>query len=511
MKTGLTQPQRKARTRRTLVETARRVFLERGFHGASLDDIADPAGYSKGAVYSNFASKADLFLAVLDAHFEERARAYADVALDGGSLEDSYRAVARFRFAAEEREPEWEPLPLEFWTYAARREDLRTAVTDRRERFLDVIAGLIEELASRHGVAYAIPTREVARGSAALLRGMAIERMLDPSAASLEELELEQLPTLPKATFMREFDRIVTDPQLRLADLEAHLAGPDAATPFRGRYRAFASSGSSGLRGVFVYSEEEFATWVAAHLPVFGRIGVGPSTRLAPIGAPSPIHLSKQLFAAFGRGRNAPPRLSVLTPLREICDALESFRPDAVIGYASVIAALAQEQLDGRVRIAPRIVATGAELLTAEMEQRVVDAWGVRPVQIYATTEAPIVAASAPGQRELRVLADLVWIEVVDEHNRPVPAGTAGHKVLLTNLVNRVQPLIRYELTDSVTLAAPDVIASIDGRSDDILVLPGTHGGQVAVHPVRLRAPFARLPEVALYQLVASSEKRGFR
>jgi phenylacetate-CoA ligase len=316
------------------------------------------------------------------------------------------------------------------------------------------------------------------------------------------ELELEQLPTLPKATFMREFDRIVTDPELRLADLEQHLAGPDAGTPFRGRYRAFASSGSSGLRGVFTYSEDEFSTWVAAHLPVFARIGIGPSTRLAPIGAPSPIHLSKQLFAAFGRGRGAPPRLSVLTPLPEIIGALESFRPDAVIGYASVIAALAQEQLDGRLLIAPRIVATGAELLTSEMEQRIVDAWGVRPVQIYATTEAPIVAASAPGQRELCVLADLVWIEVVDEHDRPVPTGTPGHRVLLTNLVNRAQPLIRYELTDSVTLAAPDVIASIDGRSDDILVLPGKQGGQVAVHPIRLRAPFARLPEVALYQLV---------
>jgi AcrR family transcriptional regulator len=189
MKTGLTQPQRKARTRRSLVKTARRVFLERGFHSASVDEIAEAAGYSKGAVYSNFASKADLFLAVLDAHFEERARAYADVALDGPSLEDSYRAVARFRFAAEEREPEWEPLLLEFWTYAARREDLRAALAVRRERFLDLIAGLIEQLASRHGVTYAIPAREVARGSAALLRGMAIERMLDPSASSLDALE----------------------------------------------------------------------------------------------------------------------------------------------------------------------------------------------------------------------------------------------------------------------------------------------------------------------------------
>jgi len=207
------------------------------------------------------------------------------------------------------------------------------------------------------------------------------------------ELELERLPTLPKATLMREFDRIVTDPALRLTDLEQHLAGPEAGTSFSGCYRVFASSGSSGLRGVFVHSEDEFATWVAAHLPVFAAIGIDASTRLAAIGAPSPIHLTKQLFAAFGQGRSAPPRVSALTPMRELVDALESFEPDAVIGYASVVAALADEQLDGRLHIEPRILATGGELLTSEMEQRMRAAWGVRPIQIYATTEVPRVAS----------------------------------------------------------------------------------------------------------------------
>jgi phenylacetate-coenzyme A ligase PaaK-like adenylate-forming protein len=173
-----------------------------------------------------------------------------------------------------------------------------------------------------------------------------------------------------------------------------------------------------------------------------------------------------------------------------------------VIGYASVVAMLANEQLDGRLHIEPRVLATGGELLTSEMEQRIHAAWGVRPVQIYATTEVPIIAASSPEHRELRVLSDLVWIEVVDEENRPVPVGTPGYKLLLTNLVNHAQPLIRYELTDSATLAGPESIASIDGRSDDILLLPGAGGGEVAVHPLRLRAPFARLSEVALYQLV---------
>jgi phenylacetate-coenzyme A ligase PaaK-like adenylate-forming protein len=84
---------------------------------------------------------------------------------------------------------------------------------------------------------------------------------------------------------------------------------------------------------------------------------------------------------------------------------------------------------------------------------------------------------------------------VVDKHDRPVPPGTPGHKMLLTNLVNHAQPLIRYELSDSVILAGgPNPlglpyarIAAIDGRSDDIITLPAPRG-LVAVYPFRLRA-----------------------
>jgi AcrR family transcriptional regulator len=189
MRTGLTQAERKQQTRAGLVQTARDVFLEQGFHAASLDGIAEKAGFSKGAVYSNFAGKGDLFLAVLDVRYEQRARAYADLVLDEPDLDSAYRAVARFRLAEQKLEPAWEPLLLEFWTYAARRSQLRAGLTERHERFLDVIAGLIDELASRHGVSYSISTREVARGSSALLRGMVIEQMLDPSATSPDTLE----------------------------------------------------------------------------------------------------------------------------------------------------------------------------------------------------------------------------------------------------------------------------------------------------------------------------------
>jgi AcrR family transcriptional regulator len=185
----LKQAERRERTRGELVETARQVFVERGFHGASLDEIAERAGFSKGAVYSNFAGKDEFFLAVLDAQFEQRARILADVVLDEQRLEDSYRAVARSMVAADEGEPGWTPLLLEFWAHASRRPSLRAAVGERRERFFDIIAGLIEELGRRHGVQFTIPAKEIARGSNALARGIALDRLLTDGAVSAELFE----------------------------------------------------------------------------------------------------------------------------------------------------------------------------------------------------------------------------------------------------------------------------------------------------------------------------------
>jgi phenylacetate-CoA ligase len=149
-------------------------------------------------------------------------------------------------------------------------------------------------------------------------------------------------------------------------------------------------------------------------------------------------------------------------------------------------------------------------VLTGDMRRRIREAWNVEPLDFYGTTEATIPAASRQRQVGMDILEDLVVVEVVDQHHCPVPPGTPGHKVLLTNLVNHAQPLIRYELTDSVTLAdGPNPlglpyarIAAVDGRSDDIITLPAPGGGEVAVHPMRLQEPFAGLPEVRQYQVL---------
>jgi AcrR family transcriptional regulator len=178
----LTREERRRRTRSDLLGTARRVFEERGFHAASLEEIAEEAGYSKGAIYSNFAGKDELFLAVLAEHIDRRVRAVVDVALDGEDFEAAVRAVARSAREFGDREPQWTPLLVEFWTHVSGREEVRREVLALHERQLDAYAGVIEELARRHHVAFAIPAREVVRGTGALGRGLALERLLDPGA-----------------------------------------------------------------------------------------------------------------------------------------------------------------------------------------------------------------------------------------------------------------------------------------------------------------------------------------
>jgi phenylacetate-coenzyme A ligase PaaK-like adenylate-forming protein len=188
--------------------------------------------------------------------------------------------------------------------------------------------------------------------------------------------------------------------------------------------------------------------------------------------------------------------------------ALNAYQPEALGGDASVIGLLAEEQLQGRLAIAPRVVLTTSEVLTDDAAARIVHAW-TKPVQGYFSREVGVIASGSLDHVGLHVCEEAI-LEVVDERCRPMPPGTAGSKVLLTNLVNRVQPLIRYELSDAVVLEhGPDPsgrpydrIARIDGRSDDVLYLLSAGGRTVAVNPFRLRAPFVTLLDVLQYQVV---------
>jgi phenylacetate-CoA ligase len=332
----------------------------------------------------------------------------------------------------------------------------------------------------------------------------------DALGADAADAPLHELPTLPKATLMENFDRIVTDPVLRLGDIERHLDDPGAGMPFAGRYRVFSTSGTTGLRGVFVMDADEWETWIAVHFRLFANMGIAPGMRMAPIGAPSEHHLSRQLFAAFRAAPGAAPPLSVDMPIDQIVAALNEYQPDALVGYPSVHGALAEEQLQNRLSISPRVAGAGAEAVTEHVRRRVDAAWGIRPVSIYPTTEVPVIASASSTSPALELVEDFVIVEPVDEHNRPVGPGEPSAKVLVTNLVNRAQPLIRYELSDAVTPAGgPNPagrpwarLTRVEGRLADTLELPARGGGTVLVHPVRIGEPFAASPDVRQFQVL---------
>jgi AcrR family transcriptional regulator len=186
----LTRAERKEQTRDELVATARRLFTLRGFHQALLDEIAEDAGYSKGAVYSNFASKDELFLAVLDAQYAEVLRTHSAIMRRARTFDSMLRAVARLLAEQARNDPAWSPVLIEFWTQASRRPGLRSEVAKRHEQQLDAVAALLSEQAERHGVEFLIPEREAARYGTALGRGIALERLLDPdfSTAWFEDM-----------------------------------------------------------------------------------------------------------------------------------------------------------------------------------------------------------------------------------------------------------------------------------------------------------------------------------
>jgi phenylacetate-CoA ligase len=114
--------------------------------------------------------------------------------------------------------------------------------------------------------------------------------------------DLADLPTLPKPVMMEQFDRVVTDPRLRRAELEAFLAEADAGKAYLGEYRVFSTAGTTGVPGLCVFSQGEFAHWIAVSLAALARVGVSPRTRFVAVGAPSAFHVTRQLFAASRLG-----------------------------------------------------------------------------------------------------------------------------------------------------------------------------------------------------------------
>ncbi|MFP5361516.1 MAG: TetR/AcrR family transcriptional regulator [Thermoleophilia bacterium] len=168
----LSRSERSAHTRRELLEAAERRFFVHGYHGTTLDDIADEAGYTKGAVYSTFKSKAGLFLALFDEVMDRRLVELRELLEPHDDDESRFRALAGR--PVDDRNAQFLLLAIEFWTHAAREPAILEEFAARYRRFRADLAALGPQDSALGSDRWAIVTL-------ALANGLALERLIDPA------------------------------------------------------------------------------------------------------------------------------------------------------------------------------------------------------------------------------------------------------------------------------------------------------------------------------------------
>ena len=339
------------------------------------------------------------------------------------------------------------------------------------------------------------------------------ERLSQFDIGTLTESDLTSLPTMTKADVMSNWDRIVTDPRLTLAganaEITAKLRGEKTDYYLFDEYQIFATGGSSGTRGVFVWGWDEFIE-IACSTFRFQMRDRPPESltgrrRLAVVEAGEAVHASAFLFAV-----STDPEEEILwfpadMPPKDLVRELNEAQPSHLIGYSSTIELLAGEALAGRLSIEPEHVATNSEPLMPEARVAVREAWGVDVNNMWGSVEVGVLGVECDAYAGMHLSEDMAICEIVDENNQPTTDPDRINKLLVTSLFFRSIPMIRYELTD---IAIPKdglcscgtvfpLISEIRGRSDDAF----KYAGDVLIHPIVFRTPLGQNPGVEQYQV----------
>jgi AcrR family transcriptional regulator len=178
----MTREQSKANTRERLLDAARRVFASSGFHGASVEEIASAAGFSTGALYSNFDGKEDLFLVLMEREIEEHAREIGTAVARRTSVAERAAGGAQVWMAMIEREPELLLLFMEFWAYGVRDPHVRPKVAARFAQMRELLTALIADSAREFELELELPAEQLAVAIDALADGIARQKLADPDA-----------------------------------------------------------------------------------------------------------------------------------------------------------------------------------------------------------------------------------------------------------------------------------------------------------------------------------------
>src|SRR5438105_7622492 len=175
-----TRERKKAQTHRQLLEAAARVFARKGYRAASVDDVAAEAGFTKGAFYSNFDSKEDVFAALVEDRSRNWTMSVASAYATGGSLAERMEKGADVLTTMVEEQSEWMLLSNEMWSYSVREEKLRLRLAAAYEECREIIAELITTIQREHGRRPPMSPSAIATLAIAMTDGFVMQKLADP-------------------------------------------------------------------------------------------------------------------------------------------------------------------------------------------------------------------------------------------------------------------------------------------------------------------------------------------
>lgn len=341
-----------------------------------------------------------------------------------------------------------------------------------------------------------------------------------------DRVDLPELPPVSKPELMAAFDDWVTDPAVTRAGVEWFVADQARiGTPYLGQHFVCSTSGTTGHPGLFVHDPGACTVYQSINYRIdlawfSGRQWlelVRRGTRWASVFGTGG-HFGGVGWMEYQRRRDPWRRrsyrvFSLQRPLTEVVAALNEFQPAVLTSYPSALEVLAEEQVAGRLRLRPVVVELGGESVDEDGRARIAAGLGGALHDAYGASECVLMAFDC-AQGWLHVNSDWVILEPVEADYSPTPLGEPSHTVLLTNLANRVQPLIRYDLGDSV-IARPDpcpcgsplTAIRVQGRRDDVLRLETANGRTVSVPPLVVGSVVDETPGVHRSQLVQTGPR----
>ena len=345
---------------------------------------------------------------------------------------------------------------------------------------------------------------------------------------NIETCQLKDLPVLTKPEMMEHFEDLVTDARLtKQPIIDFMLDFSNIGKYYLNEFVVSHTSGSQGQSAVVVQSKDApfhlFAmqvarghsmpkTWNTVFKKLFKKRSRWALLLFKPCFVPS--------GAAFAYMPKASKKLAEMLRLNladlfeENVRKLEEFKPNIITAYVHVLEQLARAANQGKTTLAKNghleLVVAISEPLHPDTQKYIEENLGVPVANHYAMGECPQLSLGCPQGMGAHINTDMAILENVDANNQPVSPGTTGAKVLLTNLLNYVQPIIRYEIDDRITIS-PDLctcgnklplVSNIEGRANDQFWVI-THKGEKSELPnLIFKEAFMLLFDIAEYQVI---------